>query len=152
MFHLSCRAKQHFLGIIDLTDKGIGVRQLYLYWAKQARLIDYNIDKNEFYLWIIFQMFSWPPMCSTTSALTYPTHPVWNRSWLKEFLLICKNLSTKREESSTTSTSLSLSSPLCPLYGMLSCLVLILWIQCNSIKNLLCFYLQKIGSEILQKL
>ena len=34
-------------GIIDLTDKGIGVRQSFLQWALQARWIDYNIDEQK---------------------------------------------------------------------------------------------------------
>ena len=30
--------------IIDLTNKGVGVRQLFLSWASWARWIGYNID------------------------------------------------------------------------------------------------------------
>ena len=34
----------HIKGKIDLTDKGIGVRQSFLQWALHALWIDYNID------------------------------------------------------------------------------------------------------------
>ena len=34
-------------GIIDLTDKGIGVRQSFLLWAVWARWIDYNKDEQK---------------------------------------------------------------------------------------------------------
>ena len=34
----------HINGIIDLTDKGIGVKQSFLKWALRAQWIDYNID------------------------------------------------------------------------------------------------------------
>ena len=34
----------NYINGIDLTDKGIGVRQSFLYWALQAQWIDYNID------------------------------------------------------------------------------------------------------------
>ena len=37
----------HINGIIDLTDKGIGVRQTFLKWALQARWINYNIDEQK---------------------------------------------------------------------------------------------------------
>ena len=36
----------HINGIIDLIDKGIGVRQSFLKWALRARWIDYNIDEK----------------------------------------------------------------------------------------------------------
>ena len=34
--------RNHINDIIDLTDKGMGVRQLFLYWALQARRLDYK--------------------------------------------------------------------------------------------------------------
>ena len=36
----------HINGILDLADKGIGVRQSFIYWAVWARWIDYNIDEK----------------------------------------------------------------------------------------------------------
>ena len=33
-------------GIIDLTDKGIGIRQSFLQWFLHAQWIDYNINAN----------------------------------------------------------------------------------------------------------
>ena len=36
-------------GIIDLTDKGIGVRKSFLYWALQAPWKDYSIDEQKSY-------------------------------------------------------------------------------------------------------
>ena len=37
----------HINGIIDLTDKGIGVTQSFIYLAFWARCIDYNIDEQK---------------------------------------------------------------------------------------------------------
>ena len=37
----------HLIAIIDLTDKGISVRQSFLLLALQARWIDYNIDEQK---------------------------------------------------------------------------------------------------------
>ena len=37
----------HINGIIDLTDKGIGVRQSFLQLALFTRWIDYNIDEQK---------------------------------------------------------------------------------------------------------
>ena len=37
----------HFNNIIDLNDKGIGVRQSFLKWALWARWVDYNIDEQK---------------------------------------------------------------------------------------------------------
>ena len=37
----------HINGIIDLNDKGIGVRQSFLKWALWARWVDYNIDEQK---------------------------------------------------------------------------------------------------------
>ena len=34
---------KHITGIIDLTDKWIGVRKFFLYWALQVWWIDYNM-------------------------------------------------------------------------------------------------------------
>ena len=33
-------------GIIDLTDRGIGVRKSFLLWALWAQWINYNIDEQ----------------------------------------------------------------------------------------------------------
>ena len=50
----------HINGIIDLTDKGIGVRQSFLYWALHARRTDdYNIDKK--YQKSIYFVYVGPP-------------------------------------------------------------------------------------------
>ena len=42
----------HVNGIIDLTENGIGVRQLFLQWALWARWIDYNVDEQKNLLFI----------------------------------------------------------------------------------------------------
>ena len=40
----------YIIGLIDLTDKGIGVRHSFLYWAFRAWWINYNIDEQKSWL------------------------------------------------------------------------------------------------------
>ena len=53
----------HINGIKDLTDKGIVVRPLFLYWALLARWIDYNMVKQK----ISNKIFSMNKTCSVNN-------------------------------------------------------------------------------------
>ena len=46
IYHYNTYIGNHINGIIDLTDKGIGVRQSFLQLALGAWWIDYNKDKQ----------------------------------------------------------------------------------------------------------